>query len=49
MFIKVGPQGVRTRQIAGATSRTHEHDIENTTLSVAKEYLCIYYSFKQIQ
>ncbi len=34
------------RQIAGAASGTHEHDIENTTLSVTKDYL---YSFKQIQ
>ncbi len=33
-------------QIAGAASGTHKHDIENTTLSIAKEYL---YSFKQIQ
>ena len=46
MFIKVGQQGAMTRQIAGAASGTHAHDIENTTLSVAKEYL---YSFKQIQ
>ena len=28
-----------TSQIAGAASGTHEHDIENNTLSVAKEYL----------
>ena len=35
-----------TSQIAGAASGTHEHDIENNTLSVAKEYL---YGFKQIQ
>jgi len=33
-------------QIAGAASGTHKHDIKNTTLSIAKEYL---YSFKQIQ
>ena len=33
-------------QIAGAASGTHAHDIENTTLSVANEYL---YCFKQIQ
>ena len=46
MFIKVGWQGATTSQIAGAASGTHEHEIENTTLSVAKEYL---YSFKQIQ
>ena len=46
MFIKVGRQGAMTRQIAGAASGTHTQDIENTTLSVAKEYL---YSFKQIQ
>ena len=46
MFIKVGRQGATTSQIAGAASGTHKHDIENTTLSVAKEYL---YSFKKIQ
>jgi len=46
MFIKVGRQGVTTSQIAGAASGAHTHDIENTTLSVVKEYL---YSFKQIQ
>ena len=46
MFIKVGQQGAMTRQIAGAASGTHAHDIENTTLSVANEYL---YCFKQIQ
>ena len=28
-----------TRQIAGAASGTHKHYIENTTLSVAKEYV----------
>ena len=46
MFMKVGRQGAMTSQIACAASGTHEHDIENTTLSVANEYL---YSFKQIQ
>ena len=38
MFIKVCRQGATTRQIAGAASGTHEHDIEITTLSVANEY-----------
>ena len=39
MFIKVGRQGAMTSQIAGAAFGTHKHDIENNTLSVAKEYL----------